>query len=534
MTHSAHRRFLVFACPLAFSVACSSAGPGDLPVGTSGAAISTSDTVSRAMEWVDARLQYCESAYGQRDYDTSCSSVCWRESNSAWNAYRSDCSGFVTWAWGLPPVGDGGYVTDDFAPYSTSFSHTVTGWSLQPGDALNRNSGGHIVLFKHWDTIGSSAVFMEEPGCSSPTPYAHEFSSGVSISGSDVYIDYEGESFTAIRYDGITHGAPPPPAPVEAPVLGSVVAWGPDRLDVFARRSDASLWHKYWDGSAWSAAESLGGTLGGTLADAPTAVSWGENRLDVFVRGTNSALFHKWWDGSKWGGFENLGDDFVGDPSAVAWQAGRLDVFVRATDNRLHHRYFDGTWSAWESLGATLSGDPVAVSWAEGRLDVFASGPGDELWHEYWDGTKWSGQSLGGKLRGKPSVVAWGPNRLDVFVRGDDNALWHNWWDGNAWGGFQRLGGVLTSDPVAVSWGENRLDVFGRDAKDDLWHTWWDGKEWGAFQSLGGGLETTPAVASWGPNRLDVFARSAKDTLLHDAWTGSTWLGIQDLGGDLR
>ncbi len=190
------------------TAACSSASsPGEI-TGTSADAIDTSTIVSRAMEWVDAGLHYCQSSYGSVDGDSSCwawegpSHVCDRQSNAAWNAYRSDCSGFVTWAWGLPPVGDGGYVTSEFAPYDNSFSHTIDGGQLQPGDALNKTPDEHIVLFKQWIVAGQSAVFMEEPGCSVSTPYAHEFTSNVSISGSEVYIAYEGATFYAIRYNG--------------------------------------------------------------------------------------------------------------------------------------------------------------------------------------------------------------------------------------------------------------------------------------------------------------------------------------------
>jgi hypothetical protein len=216
-------KFSAVAAMSAAFAGCSGAPDGSR-VGTSTAsAITQATAVSRGMEWVTAKLQYCESAYDQRDYDTSCSSICTREENPAWDAYRSDCSGFVTWAWGLPPVGDGGYVTSDFAPYDTSFSSVIEASSLEPGDAANRNSGGHIVLFERWVTPGSEAVFMEEPGCSSSTPYAHEFTSGVSVSGSNIYIDFEGESFTAIRFDSIVTGAdgggasPPPPPPPPPP-----------------------------------------------------------------------------------------------------------------------------------------------------------------------------------------------------------------------------------------------------------------------------------------------------------------------------
>ncbi len=204
-------RVAALAPILLAAAGCSSAVGGE-DLGSSSSAISGSSIVSRGMEWVNARLHYCQASHDAVDYDSSCwafegsSHRCDRKSNAAWNAYRSDCSGFVTWAWGLPPVGDGGYVTSEFAPYDNAFSHTISGDSLRPGDALNKTPDEHIILFKQWVSPGHSAVFMEEPGCSSSEPYAHEFTSSVSISGSEVYVDYEGATFYAIRYNGSSGG----------------------------------------------------------------------------------------------------------------------------------------------------------------------------------------------------------------------------------------------------------------------------------------------------------------------------------------
>ena len=194
--------------PLLLALAACSSAPDDEATASSDEAILGSTIVSRGMEWVNARLHYCQASRGAVDYDSSCwgwegsSHRCDRESNAAWNAYRSDCSGFVTFAWGLPAVGDGGYVTSDFAPFSTKFSHTIQGSQLQAGDALNKTNDEHIILFKNWVTPGHSAVFMEEPGCSSSQPYAHEFTSNVTISGDEVYVAYEGANFYAIRFNG--------------------------------------------------------------------------------------------------------------------------------------------------------------------------------------------------------------------------------------------------------------------------------------------------------------------------------------------
>jgi MYXO-CTERM domain-containing protein len=134
--------------------------------------------------------------------DPSCSPVCQRQSNAAWDPYRSDCSGFVSWAWGLPAPGN---TTSTFAPADTSVSYVINGSDLQPGDALNI-PGDHIVLFVSWITPGAEANFYEEPGCSANPPYAHAFKSAVTINGSSVDIAYEGSTFTAIRYTGVTVG----------------------------------------------------------------------------------------------------------------------------------------------------------------------------------------------------------------------------------------------------------------------------------------------------------------------------------------
>jgi hypothetical protein len=191
--------------------ACSSA-PGEDGVGNDEEDITGASIVSRGMQWVNAKLHYCQAAHGARDFDSACwawegpSHRCERQSNAAWNAYRSDCSGFITYAWGLPAVGDGGHVTSEFAPYNKSFSHTINGTDLKPGDALNKTPDGHIILFKNWVTAGKEAVFLEEPGCSSSTPYAHQFTSAVTIHGDEVFVAAHGATFYAIRYNGSSAG----------------------------------------------------------------------------------------------------------------------------------------------------------------------------------------------------------------------------------------------------------------------------------------------------------------------------------------
>ncbi len=222
-------RTVLALVPAGFALAACSATPdGPAPaeqVGTSEGAILSSDVLTRANEWVAVKLKYCQSANGARDYDAACSTYCSRQSNPQWDPYRSDCSGFVSWAWGLPSPGR---VTGQFAPFVSDITKAIPAIDLQPGDAVNNSE--HIMLFKEWVTKGSVATFLEEPGCSSATPYAHALTSNVTISGNSIHVAWNGMTFTAIHY-GQLEAAPALKGTLDTASCDDVTGWAqnPDK-----------------------------------------------------------------------------------------------------------------------------------------------------------------------------------------------------------------------------------------------------------------------------------------------------------------
>jgi len=152
------------------------------------------ESIARGQRWVDAMVPYCQAANHQHDYDTACASTCERPDVPDWDPYRSDCSGFVSWAWALPAPGR---VTSTFAPFKLDITEVIQAADLQPGDAVNNSE--HIMLFKEWVTPGQTATFMEEPGCSSSEPYARQFTADVTIDATSIVVLHHG-TFTAIRY----------------------------------------------------------------------------------------------------------------------------------------------------------------------------------------------------------------------------------------------------------------------------------------------------------------------------------------------
>jgi len=163
--------------------------------GTATPVIGDPEAVARAMQWVDAKLPYCQAPNHAHDNDADCSSTCTRPDNPQWDPYRSDCSGLVSWAWGLPAPGR---TTGTLAPYDMTVSHPIAAMDLLPGDAINNDH--HTMLFAEWITQGTVARFIEEPGCSSTEPYAREVMATVTLMGQQVMVKNRG-AYTAIRVD---------------------------------------------------------------------------------------------------------------------------------------------------------------------------------------------------------------------------------------------------------------------------------------------------------------------------------------------
>ena len=165
-----------------------------------------------------------------------------------------------------------------------------------------------------------------------------------------------------------------------------MVCTQPNRIDVVAWRTDRSVSHSSYDGTRWSAWQSLSGDV-----DAPPALaSWGPGRLDLIARGVDHALYHKWMTPAGWTTqWEYMGGNFVGTPAIVASSGNRLDLVARAADNSVWHKAWNGaSWvpgvAQWRPLGGAIVDSPRLVSSSTvggRRLDVFARARDGSLLH---------------------------------------------------------------------------------------------------------------------------------------------------------
>ena len=164
-------------------VAASPEGTQVTRPGAQGPTVSGADVILRARGWMRARpaVPYSQlhrflnpsDFYGDNAGDDPA------------NGWREDCSGFVSYAWGLPGPG---YVT------STMLGITrVISWSaLQPGDALL--IPGHVALFARWDDAAHSTYTLWEEADSQSGTVARS-----GISRTDSYWS----TYAPVRYNGI-------------------------------------------------------------------------------------------------------------------------------------------------------------------------------------------------------------------------------------------------------------------------------------------------------------------------------------------
>jgi RHS repeat-associated protein len=291
-------------------------------------------------------------------------------------------------------------------------------------------------------------------------------------------------------------GARPATTNLNYPGAGSgpaVSSWAANREDLFVHGADNAIWHKSWNGSTWSAWESLGPTI----VSNPAAVARTTNAIDVFGLGSDGNIYQKSWNGTAWSAWASDGAPSAGiaagsAPAVSSWNASREDLFVRGADNAIWHKYWNGAaWSAWVSLGSTTVSNPAAVSQpGTTTIDLYGTGIDGAVYQKAWDGSAWTAwTSVGAPTPGiaagsAPATSAWS-SQEDLFVRGADNAIWHKFRTGTTWSGWVNLGPTIVSSPAAVaSPGTTTIDLYGTGTDNNTYKKSYSGG-WTAWASTG-------------------------------------------------
>ena len=252
------------------------------------------------------------------------------------------------------------------------------------------------------------------------------------------------------------------------------MSWGSGRIDLFGVDINGALQHRYWRaGAGWSRWESLGGS---NLAGTPAAASWTARRLDVVVRTTNGRIVHKYFNGTRWSAYDTIAAGALGDPTIASMGLRRLDVFytVGRLDGPVSATQvsFDKSWHTPVAVPGQVYRALSAVSPAPGQLELFGStdDPGTESTREVggswqsWQPVLVNGSPVGPDDTSNLSVIATAPGRLDAFFLGArvvGDRMFHAVYTSGSWQLAPTLPTIDFAGPSAVSMTPGRIDVFG-------------------------------------------------------------------------
>lgn len=145
--------------------------------------ISRSTILTRARSWVDVNVKYTQFASYTNQYGT----------------YRKDCSGFVSMAWNLGTSAVT-WTLDNYGYWLDSLD------DLQPGDAIDSVSGGHVVLFVEWTSSSHTTARVYEE-----TSYTDEYGPDpgtITTPYSRSYLANNG--YRGLRRYNVSGSTPPP------------------------------------------------------------------------------------------------------------------------------------------------------------------------------------------------------------------------------------------------------------------------------------------------------------------------------------
>lgn len=313
--------------------------------------------LARAQSWLSVGIPYSQERCYHNEY----------------GHYRTDCSGFVSMAWGVGGSGSGHWTGN-----LLDVSYVISRSALQPGDALLRHTGNvnenHVALFVRWaDQAHTQPVVMEQTGSQNTIQ--------------DTWSSSYASLYTPVRYDHIVEGAG------NGVVTGDVT--GDGRTELVARKPDGTLW-LYTNGGSNTAPYSTGMLIGSGwqvfgwfLAGDVT----GDGRADIVAErpdgtlwlyvngGSNTAPYSTGSQiGVSWEQFRNITlADVTGDGRAdlvAARPDGTLWLYVNGGSNAAPYGTGSQIGVGWAQFNFVLGGDLTG----DGRADIVAERPDGTLW----------------------------------------------------------------------------------------------------------------------------------------------------------
>jgi hypothetical protein len=321
----------------------------------------------------------------------------------------------------------------------------------------------------------------------------------------------------------------------------SVAVWPLDDIaHIFVRGVDDAVWYATWRPGRISSWRSIGSAI----TDSPAAVAWGPNRLDVFARGRTFRLEHCWWNGSNWSAWEDLGGTLDFAPCVVSREIGQLEVYY-GENSQLVVRTFNGSgWLPPRSVGVGPQSTPSAFTFGPHHVEVvhtealYNSAQGI-LRRLHAEGVRpgddpASAPQTNVPVVSAPSSAVLSTTTIHCVARGGDRHLHHITYEDGFWGNWDDLGSqLLRGDPVAASPFPQCLDIAVRGQGDRIFRRRFASGAWGPWIDTGGTTRDEIAVLVHA-SETRILHRGTNDHLYEGAiLVNGSWRPWRDLGGTM-
>ena len=328
----------------------------------------------------------------------------------------------------------------------------------------------------------------------------------------------------------------------------------------------ASLSYRTWNGTTWSAAQTITTPVSGEAVQMRLAADPNSDSMILAVTGTPLANDYALvWNGSSWGNSVTLdtATGIDGTEIHVAYEAhsGQALVVYDAdgTTNAVNYRTWDGTsWSAQQSLSAPAG---VAAG-SDASFTVLVSDPNSnrialgvvaepEIWLAVWDGSAWTSgltaTASAGSTTNLNVALAFEHDSGDLMAaygkNGSNYVAYRTWTNGGGWSAETasnanlNLGATPGALTLAADPNSNQLMLGTRDSGNDVRYALWTGSAWGPAlaDSTGdaGGAYAMPMAFVWyDNNRTPVIVTTGLSMAENSTLAGS--VASSDADGDAR
>ncbi|TWE12321.1 hypothetical protein [Rudaeicoccus suwonensis] len=475
----------------------------------------------RALAWIDEHVPYSQTTYvdGPAPYV---------------GPYRTDCSGFVSMAWGLN--------TSDTTQSLRGVATQITDSQLQMGDILDYNStkdptdGSHVVMFVSWANAQHTAYLADENDGQQgavehviPFPYYP----GV-MDGSSTWIAYRDNNLV-----------PPVAPPVTGRVTGKIamVTRANGEVDVVAPLPKTGQLVEYVrpaGSTTWSARP-----ISGAFGSSPSLSLSSAGALDLVYQGAGGTQLwraHQASTGASWA-LDKVTGAFGSDPVAVTRSSGELDVaYVGAggTQIWIASQPSGKNWSVNKVTGAFGNQLTAGLSSDSKTLDLAYVGAGStQIWQTSaanGSDTSWSESKVTGAFGSDPVLLQQPDGKLDVaYVGAGSSQIWFATGTPGSWA-LQKAVGAFGGDLGTGLSSNGTFDItYVGSGSTQLWRTvhpvggssWAGAKLTGAFGSeaattMQGSGTTETAYVGAGSDQLWLATQPSGGTVVGKIGTGTT------------